>query len=108
LPALGARAEPEAQLPNGHLLLTVVPRAAEPDWQPPPTVQALDPRPEWGWRDWTSAALLELREMWAASVLVAWLRAPEPRLLGVRRAWIGAGLALIVALLCYRLFHRSH
>jgi hypothetical protein len=108
LPALGARAEPESQLPNGHLLLTVIPRAPEPDWQPPATVQALDLRPEWGWRDWYGAVLLELREMWARSVLVAWLRAPEPRLLGVRRAWIGAALVLLVVLICYRLFHRSH
>jgi hypothetical protein len=108
LPALGARAEPESQLPNGHLLLTVIPHAPEPNWQPPPTVQALNLRPEWGWRDRIDAALLELREMWAASVLVAWLRAPEPRLRGVRRVWIAAGLTLLVALICYRLFHRSH
>lgn len=108
LPALGARAEPESQLPNGHLLLTVIPRAPEPNWQPPATVQALDLRTEWDWRDWYRAALLELHEMWAASLLVAWLRAPEPRLLGVRRVWMGAALAFLVALICYRLFHRSH
>src|SRR6185295_11928044 len=33
LPALGARAA-EPELPAGHLLLTVVPRAPEPGWLP--------------------------------------------------------------------------
>ena len=40
LPALGARAT-EAELPAGHLLLTVVPHAPQPGWAPAATIVVL-------------------------------------------------------------------
>lgn len=98
LPALGARAA-EPELPSGHLLLTVVPRAPEPGWLPPLTVKALLPRPRRTLRYLWRTLLPEFLRELLGRVLPGPLRA---------RVWIWACLALLVILACFRLFHRSH
>jgi hypothetical protein len=50
LPASGARAAADSELPSGHLLLTVLPRDPTPDWAPASSLVALDlpePRSKW-------------------------------------------------------------
>jgi hypothetical protein len=96
LPALGARAA-EAELPSGHLLLTIVPHEPEPGWLPALTVQAFLPRPRRTLRYLLRTALPEL--------LRARLRGLRLRGVQVR---IGACLALLVFLTCFWLLRRSH
>jgi len=105
LPALGARAA-EPELSAGHLLLTIVPHAPEPGWAPAPTVQAILPR-----RRRTLRNLLRR----VPELLLAPLPEPLRSLLASRfeslrgiQIWIWATLALLVALACFRSFHRSH
>lgn len=50
LPASGARAAADSELPAGHLLLTVLPRDPTPGWAPASSLVALDlpePRSKW-------------------------------------------------------------
>ena len=101
LPALGARAPAETELPPGHLLLTVVPRRAEPGWVPAANVTALD---------------LPQREpaffVWARQLRQRWLVLRERQLalqeqLSPYRLWILALLAVLVSWYCLLLL-RSH
>jgi len=102
LPALGARAPAETELPPGHLLLTVLPHRAEPGWAPAASVVALDlaaPEPPlFVWARRMRERLLVLRERQLA------LREQ----LSPYRLWILALLAVLVSLYCLLLLQRSH
>ena len=102
LPALGARAPADTELPPGHLLLTVRPHRVEPGWAPAANVTALDlPQAEpafFVWARQTRQRLLALRERQLA------LREE----LAPYRHWILALLAVLVSLYCFLLLQRSH
>ena len=105
LPALGARAA-EPELPAGHLLLTVVPRAPEPGWLPVPTVQALLPRRRRTLHYLLHTVLPELLERLLPVRFRAFLPRSESR--PGSQVWIWACLALLVTLACFWLLRRSH
>jgi hypothetical protein len=68
LPASGARDTSEANLPPGHLLLTVIPRDAAFGWAPAPTLRRLELPQSSSQANWADA------RMWAiAFVLVSLL-----------------------------------
>lgn len=72
LPAAGARATTDPQLPPGHLLLTVIPRDAGFGWAPAPTLRKVQEQQGGGQANWADA------RMWAivfvlVSLLSWWL-----------------------------------
>jgi hypothetical protein len=102
LPALGARAPAETELPSGHLLLTVIPHLPEPGWSPAANVQALDlpavEPPLLVWARQTRERLWLLRRRQLA------LR----ERLSPYRLWILALLAVLIIAFCLRLLQMSH
>jgi len=97
LPALGARAPAETELPPGHLLLTVVPRRAEAGWSPAAHVQALDlPEPEPPLLLWARHWRERYRELRQRQLALRERLSPY-------RLWILALLAVLISAFCLRL-----
>lgn len=98
----------QRELPPGHLLLTVIPRAPDPAWAPPGNVQALMPAPEprsfWAWRQPLELLLFPDR---LAAALGAWWQARAPGALRSRPVWFWAALAVVVTFLSLWLLTRS-
>lgn len=65
LPACGARDASDAELPPGHLLLTVVPRDAAFGWAPAATLRKLDEPAGGATANWADA------RMWAIAIVLA-------------------------------------
>jgi hypothetical protein len=109
---VGVEVEVEVQpvLPPGHLLLTIIPHAADPTWVPPANVQALvlvvPPSSAWGpfWQRLRPLELLFFPDRLAAAFLSWWqTRAPA----GARPIWIWAALAVLVTVVGFWLLTRS-
>lgn len=105
--ALPAAGEPR-ELPPGHLLLTVIPRAPDPAWAPPSNVQALVLAPAqrsfWAWLQPLEMLLFPDR---LVAALGDFWRARAPAVLRSRPVWIWAALAVVVTVLSVWLLTRS-
>ncbi|MEY2929263.1 MAG: hypothetical protein RL033_12 [Pseudomonadota bacterium] len=102
--------EVQPTLPPGHLLLTIIPHAADPTWVPPANVQALvlvvPPSSFWGpvWERLRPLELLFFPDRLAAALRIWWqTRAPA----GARPIWIWAALAVLVTVVGFWLLTRS-